>query len=244
MQNRIPRISLLLFLATLSGCASLDGPTEAHDPWERYNRGMYNFNDKVDRAIFKPVAKGYRAITPAPVEKGVSNFFFNIREIRVIVNDILQFKLLQALSDTGRFVTNSTIGIGGLFDVAKHMGMDRHDEDFGQTFGLWGINNGPYLILPFFGPSSVRDGIGLVADYQINPIDEIDDRDTRTALYTIGIISTRADLLEAGEILDEVAFDPYIFLREAYFQRRRNQVYDGAPPAVDKEEEIDIFTDD
>lgn len=246
MHYRFPILLFLFCLAALPGCATLDGPTEPHDPWERYNRGMYTFNDKLDRAVLKPVAKGYRAITPNAVEKGISNFFGNLDEIRVIANDILQFKLVHALSDTGRFVVNSTIGVGGLFDVAKHMGLKKHNEDFGQTLGRWGIGNGPYLVVPFLGPSSVRDGIGLVGDYQFNPIDEVDNRDKRNALYATSIISTRAELLEAGEILDEAAFDPYIFLREAYFQRRRNQVYDGAPPAIepDEDDEIDIFSDD
>lgn len=243
-RNLIPALSFCL--VAVSGCATLDGPTDAHDPWERFNRGMYTFNDKVDRAVLKPVAKGYRAITPNAVEKGISNFFGNLGEIRVIANDILQLKLVRALSDTSRFVVNSTIGIAGLFDVATHMGLDKHDEDFGQTLGRWGAGTGPYLVLPFFGPSSVRDGIGLVGDYQIDPIGEVDDRDKRNALYAVSIIDNRAQLLEAGEILDEAAFDPYIFLREAYFQRRRNQVYDGAPPVLETEdnEEIDIFSDD
>ncbi|MBN1379067.1 MAG: VacJ family lipoprotein [Gammaproteobacteria bacterium] len=238
---------ILLCLLTLSGCATLDGPTEPQDPWEGFNRSMYTFNNKVDRAILKPVAKGYRAITPNAVEKGVSNFFSNLWEIKVIANDALQFKLLRALSDSGRFLVNSTIGIGGLFDVATHMGLKKHDEDFGQTLGRWGIGNGPYLVLPFFGPSSIRDGVGLVGDYQLDPIKEVEDQGTRNALYSTRIISTRAELLEAGEIVDEAAFDPYIFLREAYLQRRKHQVYDGTPPAndaIEEDEEIDIFSDE
>ena len=245
-----PEIRLILIILCLGGglsaCASLNGPPDPHDPWERFNRSMYAFNDKVDRAVLKPVAKGYRFITPDPVEKGISNFFSNLGDVPVIANDLLQFKLLQALSDTGRLIVNSTIGIAGLFDVASHIGLKKHDEDFGQTLGRWGVGNGPYLVLPLLGPSSVRDGIGTAADFQLNPIDEIDDNGTRNKLYTLNIISTRAGLLEAGEILDEAAYDPYTFLREAYLQRRRNQVYDGNPPPdkTDQEDDIDIFSDD
>lgn len=245
MHRFISHLFPVIILLALSGCATLDGPTEPHDPWERFNRGMYNFNDKIDRAILKPVAKGYRAVTPDAVEKGISNFFSNLGEIKVLANDILQLKLITALSDTGRFLVNSTIGIGGLFDVAKHMKLEKHNEDFGQTLGRWGVPDGPYLVLPFFGPSSVRDSIGIRADFELNPINEVDDYDTRTALYALDIVQTRAWLLEAGEIVDEAAFDPYIFMREAYLQRRRNLVFDGKPPAeTGEDEEIDIFSDD
>ncbi len=246
MPNHIQFILLLPILGALAGCATVDGPVEAHDPWESFNRGMYTFNDKVDAAITKPIAKGYRAITPNVVEKSVSNFFSNLGEINTIANDFLQFKIPEAFSDTGRFVVNSTIGIGGLFDVAKHLGIKKRDEDFGQTLGTWGANNGPYLVLPFLGPSSVRDGFGLAVDFQIDPIAETDNRDTRNILYTLDIVRKRAELLEAGDILDEAAFDPYIFLREAYLQRRNNLVYDGNPPVRDTagEDEIDIFSDE
>lgn len=239
-------ISLTALIALAgTGCASIDGPREPHDPWEGYNRAMHSFNDKVDRAVLKPTAKGYRAITPDPVEKGISNFFSNLGEVKVIVNDLLQFKLLHFLSDTGRLVTNSTLGIGGLFDVASHFGMKKHDEDFGQTLGRWGVGQGPYLVLPFLGPSSVRDGIGEYGDYFADPIREVDDRDHRLALRALDIIDGRAQLLEAGEIVDEAAFDPYIFLREAYLQRRRYQVYDGDLPDIDDEQDdIDIFSDE
>ncbi len=246
MLNRFHYLYILIILNALAGCAGLDRPAEPHDPWERLNRSMYTFNDKLDVAVLEPTAKGYRIITPDPVEAGISNFFSNLGEITVIVNDILQFKPVEAISDSGRFIVNSSIGIGGLFDVAKHMGLRKREEDFGQTLGYWGVNDGPYLVLPFFGPSSVRDGLGFVADIQIRPIKEIDDRDHRLILNTLNVISNRAELLEAGEILDEAAFDPYIFLREAYLQRRNNLVYDGKVPmdSTADDEEIDIFSDD
>ena len=241
-------IKTLLFitlLQLLSACATLDAPPEPHDPWERLNRTMYGFNDKVDRAVLKPVASAYRFITPDVAEKGVDNFFSNLREVKTILNDLLQFKLLQTLSDTGRLIVNSTIGIGGLFDVAQHMGLEKHNEDFGQTLGKWGVGQGPYLVLPFLGPSSVRDGTGLTVDYAVFPVRQIDDDATRNTLYLLDIINTRAQLLEAGDIIDAAAYDPYIFLREAYLQRRKNLVHDGnPPPEPNGEEEYDIFSDD
>lgn len=234
-----PTIMLLL-----SGCATVKGPTDAHDPWERFNRTMYNFNDKLDRAVLKPVAKGYRAVTPDPAEKGISNFFSNLNDVLVIANDVFQLKPAQALSDTGRFLINSTLGIAGLFDVATPLGLEKHDEDFGQTLGRWGIGEGPYLILPIFGSSSVRDGFGLATDQYMYPVRYAEDRETRIGLYLLNTVSLRAGLLEAGDIVDEAAYDPYIFLRELYLQRRRNLVYDGSPPAGPLDEEIDIFSDE
>ncbi len=234
----------ILLCLLLGGCASLNGPPDPHDPWERFNRSMHKFNDGLDRAVLKPTAKGYRAIMPDPAEKGVRNFFSNLGEIRVIVNDILQLKPITALSDLARFVTNTTIGIYGLFDVATHLGLKKHDEDFGQTLGKWKTPPGPYLVLPFLGPSSVRDGFGRLVDGQLNPIWQADDAEARIGLYLLDVVSLRAELLEAGDIIDEAAFDPYIFLREAYLQRRRNLVYDGNPPSEPLDEEIDIFSDD
>jgi phospholipid-binding lipoprotein MlaA len=241
-------IALLTLLVLLPGCATLKGPPDPHDPWERFNRTMYSFNDAMDRAVLKPVAKGYRFITPNFIEKGVSNFFSNLGEVQIIANDLLQFKLLQALADTGRLLINSTIGIGGLFDVATPMGLKKNNEDFGQTLGKWAIGSGPYLVLPFFGPSSPRDSTGLVVDYRyFDPIREVDNIKTRRALYVLDAINLRAQLLEAGVILDQAAYDPYIFMREAYIQRRRNLIYDGNPPAVPiegEDDEFDIFADD
>lgn len=243
-KKQIKRLAWLPLILLLPGCASLNGPPDPHDPWEGFNRTMYNFNDKLDRAILKPVATGYRKITPDPAEKGISNFFSNLDDIIVIANDILQLKPLQALSDTGRFLINSTLGIGGLFDVATSMGLQKHDEDFGQTLGRWGLGQGPYLVLPFFGSSSVRDGAGLAVDQYTHPLREVEDREARAGLYLLNTVSLRAALLEAGDIVDEAAYDPYIFLRELYIQRRRNLVYDGSPPIAPLEEEIDIFSDE
>jgi phospholipid-binding lipoprotein MlaA len=231
-----------LWALSLGGCATVEGPRDPQDPWEGFNRSMYSFNTTLDKAL-KPVAKGYRAITPDPVETGITNFFANLEEIQTLVNDLLQFKPLDALSDTGRLMVNTTLGIGGLFDVATHMGMTKHEEDMGQTLGSWGMGSGPYMMLPFFGPSSPRDAFGLAADYAFDPIPEVDDTSTRNSLYALEIIDTRAQLLPVDDIIDQAALDPYIYIRDAWLQRRRSLVHDGNPPPSESEE-IDIFADD
>jgi phospholipid-binding lipoprotein MlaA len=232
-----------LWALSLGGCATVEGPRDPQDPWEGFNRSMYSFNTKLDKAL-KPVAKGYRAITPDPVETGITNFFANLEEIQTLVNDLLQFKPLDALSDTGRLVVNTTLGIGGLFDVATPMGLSKHEEDMGQTLGSWGVGSGPYIMLPFFGPSSPRDAFGLAADYAFDPIREVDDTSTRNSLYALEIIDTRAQLLPVDDIIDQAALDPYIYIRDAWLQRRRSLVHDGNPPPDKGDEEIDIFADD
>ncbi len=231
-----------LFLASqlLFGCATVQGPADPRDPLESYNRAVYQFNDNVDRYFLKPVAQGYDAVTPAPVQKGVSNFFGNLGDVVTIFNDLLQFKVVQFASDTGRFLINSTLGLGGLIDWASDMGLEKHHEDFGQTLGYWGVPPGPYFVIPFVGPSTIRDAGGEVVDTrEFDPIwREIHDgfptsgRDEATAwnLRIAKAIDTRASLLKAEKILDEAALDRYTFIREAYLQRRLNLVYDGNPP--------------
>jgi phospholipid-binding lipoprotein MlaA len=203
---------------------------EDNDPFEGFNRAVYKFNDYFDRAILKPVAKGYDFITPNFIKKGISNVFRNLFEPTVIINDVLQGKFKQSASDTGRFVVNSTVGLLGLFDVAKHLNMPAHNEDFGQTLGVWGVKDGPYLVLPFFGPSSIRDGVGLVADWETDPVTYIEDNTARWGTRALRFVDTRAQYLGASEILEQAADDEYVFRREAYRQRRRNLVYDGNPP--------------
>lgn len=240
------RYSLIVMALLMTACGttrqplSEDGQPSAQDsaedtdrdPMEGFNRAIFTFNDKVDRYVFKPVAKGYRAVLPAPVRKGFSNFFSNLREPIVIVNDLLQGKFLQAASDTGRFLVNTIFGIAGLFDVATGAGLDKHHEDFGQTLGVWGVGEGPFLVLPIFGPSSIRDGVGLVGDIASYPPTYKDEVSTRHKLFGAEVVDTRARLLDAGDILDQAAGDdPYIFVREAYRQRRQSQITDGAAPA-------------
>jgi phospholipid-binding lipoprotein MlaA len=248
-------LALCLLLAACAttgksvGGESADQPTadqaaDSNDPFEPFNRAMYTFNDKLDRYFLKPVAKGYRAVIPSPARKGVSNFFSNLHEPAVIVNNALQGRFGNAASDLGRFLVNTTLGIYGLFDVARYFGLERHNEDFGQTLGAWGVGEGPYLVLPLFGPSNIRDGVGLYADYELYPPTHMEEQSTATKLYAVEIIDTRARLLDAGDILEQAAgADPYVFVREAYRQRRRSLIRDGAntaPAPLDPS----IFEDD
>jgi len=220
----------------MSGCASVPGPKEEKDPLESFNRAMFSFNETFDGLIMKPLAIGYNAL-PDPVNKGVTNFFGNIGDVVVLLNDILQFKLTHAASDTGRIVFNSTAGLLGLIDVASPMGFRKRDEDFGQTLGYWGVGSGPYLVLPILGPSSIRDTFGRVVDYYTDPITYVRPTSTRGALIFIEAVDTRADLLSASKVFEEAALDQYLFVRDAYLQRRRSQIYDGDPPREKFEEE-------
>lgn len=233
----------LLFLAALvasmlSGCASTNAP--AADPLEGLNRGTYAVNDALDRAILKPVAKGYQTVTPQFVRSGVNNVFTNLGDVTVAVNNLLQGKPVDAASDVGRFLVNSTVGVLGLFDVATPMGLEKHDEDFGQTLGKWGIGSGPYLVIPLLGPSTLRDAVGRGADSQISWTTQVDHIPTRNSATALQLIDVRASLLGAGDSLDEAALDKYQFLRDAYLQRRLRAVYDGKPP----QEKMDQLEDD
>jgi phospholipid-binding lipoprotein MlaA len=229
------RLSLIVTLLTasltfLSGCATTQGADNENDPLEGFNRGVYSFNDALDRAILKPVATGYTNVLPQPIRTGVSNFFNNFSYPLVILNDLLQGKFGQALSDTGRFVVNTTVGILGIFDPATPLGLPAHDEDFGQTLAVWGVGEGAYIVLPFFGPSTVRDTGGLVVDIYTDPLTWGTEGDTRLALRATRVVDKRSQLLSAGRILDEAALDPYSFTREAYRQRRNSEINDGNVP--------------
>ena len=233
------KTGLLISILLITGCATTQHSAEVNDPLESYNRFMYSFNDKVDKAVLKPVAQGYNYVMPDPVSKSVSNFFSNLNEVTVIVNDILQFKFNQAIYDTGRFVTNSTIGVLGLFDIASMSGLEKHDEDFGQTLGYWGVDTGAYIVWPFIGPSNIRDTAGLVGDYYTDPVTYVTGPDARNPFLITRIVDKRANLLSAEKVLDEAATDEYSYVRDAYLQRRLNLVHDGNPP----EEEFDVFAD-
>jgi len=215
-----------------TGCASnqLHHP-EYNDPLESYNRVMYSINDAVDSTFLKPVSKGYDFIMPPLLSKGISNFFSNLDDINVVINDLLQFKIMQALHDTSRFTINSTVGLIGIVDVASNYGFKKHNEDFGQTLGSWGLSTGPYIVLPLFGPSDLRDTLGLIGDRTYtNPVDYMSDIAARNALIITNTVDSRAGLLSAEKIVDEAAFDEYTFVKDAYLQRRQNLVYDGDPP--------------
>ncbi len=224
------RASILLLLGVfLSGCAT---PTTQIDPYESMNRSIFSFNESLDDNVMKPVAEGYRFVTPDPVEIMISNFYSNLDDVKVIFNDLLQLKFRNAGADSTRFLINTILGMGGLVDFGTDYGFPKRHEDFGQTLGHWGVSTGPYIVLPIIGGSNMRDAPAMLVDVAANPA-------TYMGFVTIGIapamgavaaVDTRAGLLDTEEIVDEAALDKYEFLRDAYLQRRRSLVHDGNPP--------------
>lgn len=236
----------VLWIGMLSGCATT---FDQRDPYEKFNRHVFKFNQDVDKILLRPVAETYQTLVPAPIDKGISNFFSNINEIVVVTNDLLQFKFKQALFDAGRFFINTSMGVLGLFDVANENGLVKHDEDFGQTLGYWGFDHGPYLVLPFFGPSSMRDALGRSMDTFLDPrvyyatSERRDVQDFVISTNVLRAIDVRADLLGVEEILDTAALDSYTYVRDAYLQRREYLIYDGHPPKQETFDEEDLFDD-
>ena len=228
----IRKLAAAAFLALMAaGCAGVPKhelpPTR--DPIERVNRGIDAFNRKVDRYTLRPIAKGYKNVMPRPLRIAVSNFFDNIVEPVNIINNLLQGKFAPGGSELGRFLLNSTVGLGGLIDVASHAGLKEHEEDFGQTLAVWGFGSGPYLVVPFLGPYTLRDGFGDVLDTAANPIYWIEEDKVRYGLIALWAVDTRMQFLEVDSALNE-ALDPYVFLRESYLQHRTYEIYDGDPP--------------
>jgi len=223
----------LLLAATLAGCATTGG--NPADPLEPFNRAMFGFNDAIDGAVIKPVAKGYRAVVPGIIRTGVSNFFSNLEDVWISVNNVLQGKFQEGLEDFGRFFINSTLGVAGIFDFASDMGIQKHNEDFGQTLGRWGVGSGAYLVLPILGPSTVRDGFGFLLDTQADLVFHIGGVPVHNSLYGTRAISNRANLLDASSVVEEAALDKYSFVRDYWLQRRRNLVYDSNPPREPEE---------
>lgn len=214
-------------VAMLAGSALAEDP---RDPFEGFNRAVFSFNEGLDAALIRPVAKGYDTVLPGPVRTGVSNFYNNIGDLFISVNSLLQGKPADAVGDAARFIFNSTFGIAGIFDVASEMGIEKHEEDFGQTFGRWGAEPGAYLVLPIYGPRNVRDAFGLAFDVSADPVGGVDHVPTRNTLTALRLVNERANLLPADKIIAEAALDKYSYLRDAYLQRRRSLVFDGSPP--------------
>ncbi len=225
------RLLTLLLMAACTVCGCATGP-DPRDPLEPFNRKVYGFNESVDKAVLKPVAKGYVAVVPQLVRRGVSNVFNNLGMVITTLNDALQLKGTKVPVDIARFTTNIVFGLGGLIDVATELKIENRNEDFGQTMGYWGVGSGPYLMLPFFGPSDTRDAPGLVVDFVASPFFYWNpDPQIRWGTFVLDVVDTRANLLQAEKIFDTAAMDRYSFLRDSYLQRREYLIYDGNPPS-------------
>jgi phospholipid-binding lipoprotein MlaA len=235
--NSVHLLAPLGLTLTLGGCATLpSGKPDPSDRFERVNRSVYSFNRAIDHAVLRPVARSYVKITPGPVRRSISNFLANIDYPVTIVNDILQGKIRDGLSDVGRFGVNTVVGIGGLFDPASHWGLEKHDEDFGLTLAKWGVRSGPYLMLPILGPSSVRDAPGRLVDRFMTPTPYVNNTGVQVGYFVIKGVNTRVDLLDTDAVIDS-AYDPYAFVRNAWLQRREYQVHGAPPEAVFPEED-------
>lgn len=218
---------LLASAALLSAVGCATGPdANPRDPLEPFNRGVYRFNDAVDTAVLKPVATVYQNVTPSPVQTGVNNFFGNLGDLWSAANAALQLRPREAGENLMRFSVNSVLGLAGVLDIATEAGIPRTRLDFGQTLGRWGAPAGPYLVLPILGPSSVRDGTGLLVDLSVDPVSNMHDVSARNALTALSVVDTRADMLRATALLEEAALDPYSFTRDLYLNRREGQIAD------------------
>jgi len=231
--NTMPRLIAATALALLAGCAAT--PSKV-DPLEPMNRALYKVHDVLDTNIVKPVAEGYATVVPKFMRTGFANVFNNIDDLFSAVNGLLQGKPEKAGNDLGRVLINTFFGMGGLIDIASDAGIERGNEDFGQTFAVWGIPQGPYLFIPLFGPTTVRDGAGVIVRIAVGPVGYINDVALRNSIYGVGYVDLRSQVLESGSIVDTAALDRYIFIRNAYLQRRRYLIYDGKPPPEPEDE--------
>jgi phospholipid-binding lipoprotein MlaA len=232
MKKRIARgaTAAVLGALLLSGCASTAGVGgDPRDPFESYNRSMFAFNDALDSAIVKPVALKYVDYLPEFVRMGVNNFFGNLGDVWTAVNNYLQLKPVQGTQDAARVIFNTTFGLAGLIDFATPMGLPKHEEDFGQTLAVWGVKSGPYLVLPFFGASTLRDGLAKPVDLYADPLNQFDSEPFRNGGRILRVVDTRAELLGASSLMEDIALDRYQFLRDAYLQRREWRIRDGEP---------------
>lgn len=226
---RTSRWGVLLVLALLQACAAVPYK-DPRDPMESWNRGVFSFNDSVDRAVVKPVATAYQRVLPHWVRTGINNFFNNLDDAWSFVNNALTLRGQATADSFGRVMVNTTMGLGGILDVAGEMGMERHSANFGLTLGRWGVGPGPFVVLPFLGSSTLRDTLAMSIDRQGNLVNSVADVATRDTLTILNLVDTRATYLRAGDVLDGAALDKYSFTRDAFLQRRRSQVYDGNPP--------------
>jgi phospholipid-binding lipoprotein MlaA len=262
---RMPLLAAVVVAALTTGCATTGAPVAGGatpggtalpagagaalainpiDPWERWNRQVYAVNDAIDGAVLRPVAETYVSVVPSPVRQAVSNFFGNFDDAWSAVNHLLQGRLDSAMVSIVRFGTNTSLGLGGLIDIAGEAGVDRRRADFGQTLGVWGVPSGPYLVLPVFGPSTVRETAAFVPDRAVSPSLLVEGGAAQAASTTLGVVNTRAALLPATRMLDSIALDKYVFVRDAYLQRRQNAIDEvrgssaGATPPVAADERM------
>lgn len=240
--RRLVWMALLAGATLLQGCSTLGAKTPGAklDPWEKWNRKVFTFNEKLDENVLKPVAVGYSNIVPRPVRKGVDNFFGNAADAWSAINNFLQGKVANGFQDVVRFGTNTVFGLGGVLDVATEFGLDHQYEDFGQTLGAWGFGPGAYIVWPVLGPSSVRESFALPFDIAASPALVIHDGAVKWEITALQFVNKRANLLGATQVLDDIALDKYTFIRDAYLQRRRSLVYDGEePPTPDESKPVD-----
>lgn len=214
--------------------AAQDAAPAGNDPFEPFNRGVYRFNDGVDRAVLRPVATAYRDAVPSLVRQGVSNFFGNLGDVWNLANNVMQLKLQNSAETFMRLNVNTIFGLGGLLDIASEAGIERHSEDFGQTLGRWGVPSGPYLVLPILGPSTVRDAAALPVDFKGDALAHVNDIPARNSLAVVRVVDTRANLLRASTLIQDAALDPYSFTRDAFLQKRRSDIHDGYEPDESK----------
>ncbi len=241
--RRLGALVLAALLVVLTGCATTaaDGPKTAGqraDPWESWNRKVYAFNDRLDEALIKPAATSYTKVVPQPVRRGVTNFVGNFSDVWSAFNNFLQGKFANGLQDVMRVGTNTLFGLGGFLDVASEFGADRQGEDLGQTLGYWGMAPGPYVVWPVLGPSTLRDSLALPLDAQISPALAVKGQLAKSAVSGVQLVNLRANLLGASDLLNDIALDKYVFVRDAYLQRRRSLVFDGDPPDTEAEGDL------
>lgn len=238
------RLAIICICSFVSGCATLPpGAPVDYDPWEKQNRRLFRFNEAIDKVTLKPIAKGYRKIVPEPVRRGVTNFGQNLGAPRNMINNFLQGKPRHGFGELARFIVNTTIGIGGIFDIATASGLEAHPEGFGQTAAVWGLPAGPYVMIPFMGPQTLRSAVLLPANIEFDILHHVDESSVRDRLWALRTIDVRHRVLSLEDLLQD-SKDPYISLRESYLQNQEFQIYDGDPPIDDDDEFYDEFLDE